>query len=84
MHKGRLVDWEEELHPPVPRKAARSTRRAVVQAGPGHRRRPRDRRAASWVRIAALRRGSEVLSGLERWGSLNACKGFGMASTGEF
>jgi hypothetical protein len=80
MVKGRLVVWEEELQPPVPRKALRRTRRAAVQAHPGHRRRHRGPRA----RIAVPHGGAQGLAGLELWGSLNACRGFGMASTDEF
>ena len=60
MHKGRLVVWEEELQPPVPRRAPRRTRRAAVQAHPGHRRRQRGRRA----RMAAPRGGARVWQGL--------------------
>jgi len=79
MHKGRLVVWEEDLQPPAPRR----TRRAVNQASPGHRRRHRVGLAAPLARVAAARGGAQVLAGLELWGSLNACTGFGMASTGE-
>ena len=84
MVKGRLVVWEEELQPPVPRRALRRTRKAAVQAHPGHRRRPEGRRAASRARMAAPHGGAQGLAGFEPWGSLNACTGFGMASTDEF
>lgn len=36
MHKGRLVVWEEDLHPPAPR----STRSVAIKANPGHRSQP--------------------------------------------
>ena len=79
MHRGRLVAWEEDLQPP----AERRTRRAVIKASPGHRRRQRGSLAAPQARGTAARDGAQVLAGLELWGSLNACRGFGMASTGE-
>ena len=77
MHKGRLVGLGGGVAAAGPQEGAQENQE---DRGPGPSRPPAPARG----RRAAPRGGSPGSAGLEPWGSLNACRGFGMASTDEF